>query len=101
MQLDNAVWRRFEEVLEFDLPNIEQIRKLLELKLRGVRRDFEISELEAVSSFKGMSYADIERVARRAIKEMILQGNEFLEIRHLESAQRRELARRKRLLGDK
>jgi SpoVK/Ycf46/Vps4 family AAA+-type ATPase len=101
MQLDHAVWRRFEEVLEFDLPNIEQIRKLLELKLRGVRRDFEISELEAVSSFKGMSYADIERVARRAIKEMILQGNEFLEIRHLESAQRRELARRKRLLGDK
>ncbi len=30
--LDTAVWRRFEEVLFFEPPNLEQIRRLLAMK---------------------------------------------------------------------
>lgn len=95
--LDSAVWRRFDEVLVFDLPNIEQLRRLLSVKLRGFRRDFEIEDAEFVSQLKGMSHADVERVLRRAAKDMIFSGKEFLSERHVQSAISREDARKSRL----
>lgn len=95
--LDPAVWRRFDEVLVFDLPNIEQLRRLLLAKLRGFRRDFEIEDAEFVSQLKGMSHADVERVLRRAAKDMIFSGKEFLSARHVQSAISREDARKSRL----
>lgn len=88
--LDHAIWRRFDEVLRFDLPNLEQIKRLLALKLSGIRRNFEADDHEIALLFKGMSHADIERVLRRAVKEMVLSGREFLEKTHLDEAMRRE-----------
>lgn len=91
--LDLAVWRRFEEVLLFEPPNLDQLRRLLSLKLRGVRREFEVEEDSVAALFKGMTHADVERVLRRAIKDMVLAGKEFLTARHLEAATRREAPR--------
>jgi SpoVK/Ycf46/Vps4 family AAA+-type ATPase len=92
--LDSAVWRRFDEVMFFEPPNLEQLRRLLTCKLRGLRREFKIESNEVVNLFKGMSHADVERVLRNAAKEMVLLGQEFLSERHLKSAIRREDARR-------
>ena len=97
--LDAAIWRRFDEVLVFESPNLEQLRRLLSIKLRGLRREFEIEEARITSMFKGMSHADVERVLRRAAKDMVLTGKEFLSERHLQSAIRREDARRARIQG--
>jgi len=94
--LDSAIWRRFDEVLVFDPPNSEQLKRLLAIKLKGVRREFEIDTGKIPSLFKGLSHADVERVLRRAIKDMVLSGNEFLTDRHLQAAIRREDARRNR-----
>ncbi|HWP58271.1 MAG TPA: ATP-binding protein [Candidatus Acidoferrales bacterium] len=94
--LDFAVWRRFEEVLVFEPPNLEQLRRLLALKLRGVRREFEVEDGAVTALFKGMTHADVERVLRRAIKDMVLAAQEFLTVRHLETAARRERPRQPR-----
>jgi AAA+ superfamily predicted ATPase len=94
--LDSAAWRRFEEVMLFLPPNLGQLRRLLALKLRGVRREFEVEEAAVTARFKGMTHADVERVLRRAIKDMVLAGQEFLTLRHLESATRRERPRQAR-----
>ncbi len=94
--LDSAVWRRFDEVLVFESPNLEQLRRLLSVKLRGLRREFEIEDARIAGLFKGMSHADVERVLRRAAKDMVLAGKEFLSERHLQIAIRREDARRAR-----
>lgn len=72
------------------MPNLEQIKRLLALKLSGIRRNFEADDAKVASLFKGMSHADIERVLRRAVKEMILSGREFLEKNHLNNALARE-----------
>jgi SpoVK/Ycf46/Vps4 family AAA+-type ATPase len=88
--LDSAIWRRFDETIKFELPDAAQIKGLLLNKLRGVRRNFEPAEVSVISKFKGMAHADIERILRRAIKEMVLQGREFLEIEHLDSSLARE-----------
>lgn len=95
--LDSAVWRRFDEVLVFEAPNLEQLRRLLSIKLRGLRREFEIEDARIAGLFNGMSHADVERVLRRAAKDMILSGKEFLSERHLKAAIRREDARRARV----
>lgn len=95
--LDSAVWRRFDEVLVFEPPNLEQLRRLLSIKLRGLRREFEIEDARIAGLFNGMSHADVERVLRRAAKDMILSGKEFLSERHLKAAIRREDARRARV----
>ncbi len=95
--LDSAIWRRFEEVLIFGLPTREQLAKLLSIKLRGVRRDFELDDERVLALFPDMSYADVERVLRHAIKDMILKGQEFLQLRHLEKARQRELNRKQQL----
>lgn len=97
--LDSAIWRRFEEVLVFGPPTREQLAHFLKIKLRGVRRDFELDDEQILSLFPDMTYADAERVVRHAIKEMILKGQEFLQFRHLEKAQQRELGRKRQLSG--
>lgn len=98
--LDSAVWRRFDEVLLFDLPNAEQLQHLLTVKLRGLRRDFEIEEAEFLPLLQGLSHADVERILRRAAKDMIFAGKEFLTERHIQTALNREKARRTRLKRD-
>ncbi len=90
--LDRALWRRFDEVVFFERPDGEEIRRLLEVKLRGVRRDFEVEDV--ASGFSGMAHADIERVLVRGIKSMALAGRDFLLAAHLESALAREEKRR-------
>lgn len=97
--LDLAIWRRFEEVVLFEPPNLEQVRRVLALKLRGVRREFDMEDTAVTTLFKGMTHADIERVLRRAIKDMILAGHEFLALRHLDSAVRREKPRQSKQRG--
>ena len=95
--LDSAVWRRFEEVLFLKPPTTAELRRLLAVKLRGVRREFEIGEVVDRGWFKGAAHADVERIVRRAVKEMVLAGEApRLCIGHLESARRREAARRRR-----
>lgn len=88
--LDKAVWRRFDEVIQFDAPTLDQIKRLLSIKLSGVRRNFEPDDTKIATLFKGMSHADIERVVRRAVKEMVLSGKEFLERQHIDSGLARE-----------
>jgi len=95
--LDYAIWRRFEEVLLFEIPTPEELRLLLHIKLRGVRRNFDTEDDLILSFFSNKAHADIERVLRRAIKEMILGGEEFLEVRHINKAIEREDARSGRI----
>lgn len=91
--LDSAIWRRFDEILEFKPPNAAQIKALLHLKLRAFRRSFEIDGPEVSLLFKGCSFAGIERIVRQAAKSMVLDGREFLDFTDLQFARRRERSR--------
>ena len=79
-----------DEVIRFEPPNLEQAKRLLALKLSGVRRNFETDDSKIAALFKGLSHADIERVLRRAVKDMVLSNREFLAKAHLEAALAKE-----------
>jgi SpoVK/Ycf46/Vps4 family AAA+-type ATPase len=91
--LDSAIWRRFDETIDFPLPTEDQIIQVLKLKLRGIRRQFELDDQELLSIFLGLSGADIERVVRRSVKRMILRNQEFLTIKDLKKSLEREKQR--------
>jgi len=84
--LDSAIWRRFDEIIEFPILGKNQLQGLLQLKLRGVRREFDLDSDELHNIFNGKSPAIIERIIRRAIKRMILKQKEFLTVRMLKHA---------------
>ena len=69
--LDQALFRRFDDVLRFDLPNNDEIRKLLELKLTKYATKNMITQ-EVVDFAKGLCHADITKACENAIKRAIL-----------------------------
>lgn len=91
--LDSALWRRFDEVLLLDKPNLEQLQTLLELKLRAVRHELDPTAEKTLGRFKGKSHADVERILARAIKAMLLSGREYLSTDLVEEALRSDEVR--------
>lgn len=78
--LDNAVWRRFEAVVPFNVPSVQDRVLLLRLFLRG----FDCAEL------------NIEAVARR----MVEATGSDIELLAIEAARRAVLAGRTAILND-
>lgn len=68
--LDKALFRRFDDIIYYDLPSEQEIIKLFKnnLKMFNVRFNIENIVDEAV----GLSHADIVRLTRDAIKESII-----------------------------
>lgn len=72
--LDRALFRRFDDVIHYDLPDDEQIIKLFKLKLDGYSAE-SICCNEVIESSKGLSHAELSLVCDDAIKDSILYGN--------------------------
>jgi hypothetical protein len=69
--LDPALWRRFDDVVEFPMPDAASRARLLRNLLNGVRFSGSLSKI--VKSMGSMSYADVERSTIEAVKTMILE----------------------------
>lgn len=71
--LDIAVWRRFDETLEFPFPNQEEIEKLIKLKLKNYKFDL-IDYENLILKLNNLSHADIEHICFDTIKYAVLNG---------------------------
>jgi SpoVK/Ycf46/Vps4 family AAA+-type ATPase len=69
--LDQALFRRFDDVLRFNLPTEKEIKKLFSLKLtKFAPKNFITPEIIALSI--GLCHADITKACENAIKQAIL-----------------------------
>ncbi|WP_017327565.1 AAA family ATPase [Synechococcus sp. PCC 7336] len=90
--LDNAIWRRFDEIIFFAKPDLKLRKKLLKCYLSRIRYsginlgDF-AAELEEATG------ADIERICIDTIKTVILRGDQELTHADLTAAVERYLER--------
>lgn len=75
--LDRALFRRFDDIIEFDLPDEEQIKVLLRSKLSGFKV-LKIRWAAAAKSSLGLSYADIVRAIEDAIKTALIEEREAI-----------------------
>jgi SpoVK/Ycf46/Vps4 family AAA+-type ATPase len=67
--LDSALWRRFDEVVGFDLPTLEERVALFDMKLRGVHHAVDLSAVAA--RLDGYNHAEVEAVALDSIRLMV------------------------------
>ncbi|MCS3650380.1 AAA family ATPase [Salinibacter ruber] len=71
--LDRAIWRRFDEVVGFDLPTESDLRRLIEKRLSPV--EFDSSHVDMlVGNLTGATFADAERVCLDVRKSCVLRG---------------------------
>lgn len=74
--LDQALFRRFDDVLHYSLPSSDDVQRLFEIKLGAFSPDFAPSEL-LVNKALSLSHAEIARVCDDAIKHSILNDVEL------------------------
>lgn len=71
--LDQALFRRFDDVLHYAMPSESEIVRLFDYKLKSYDRYFFVSS-DLVSKAKSLSHAEIIRACDDAIKHSILNG---------------------------
>jgi SpoVK/Ycf46/Vps4 family AAA+-type ATPase len=84
--LDEALFRRFDDVFAVPLPGKIEIEQLLALTLSGVERAKTICWNEVVDRLHGVSAAYVVRVAQAAAKSAVLCGKRIVEQEHFEVA---------------
>jgi SpoVK/Ycf46/Vps4 family AAA+-type ATPase len=91
--LDHAVYRRFDDVIEYQLPNAAQIADALRARMREFSdkgMDWKSLGTEA----GGLSYAEVARAADEAIKEAIIHDRTVVSQTELARALSERLAMR-------
>lgn len=71
--LDRALFRRFDDIIEFELPGIEEIKQLLRRRLAG-RKAKRMRWADLARASLGLSYADVARATEDAIKTALIEG---------------------------
>jgi AAA+ superfamily predicted ATPase len=71
--LDPAIWRRFDAVVEFTMPDIDQTRDLIESVIGTTGVDAALKQVLSLA-LSGSSFSDIERDLLRAKRESVIHG---------------------------
>ncbi|WP_207683056.1 AAA family ATPase [Desulfonema magnum] len=83
--LDSAIWRRFDAVIDYELPDEATRKHLFERYLRPIRRDQKIDISKAAKDSQGLSPADIKMIAAEAMKTVIIDSRNTLSMNDLET----------------
>jgi len=92
--LDHALFRRFDDVLEYELPQTENIIKALKAGLSAFKKAI-INWEQLADIAIGLSYADITRAVEEAMKNTII--NDLEKITHVDIL--KTLSERKSILN--
>lgn len=76
--LDQALFRRFDDVLHYMLPTHMEIKRLLEYKIKSYDENFTIPK-DVIKAADGLSHAEIARVCDDAIKNSILNDESITD----------------------
>lgn len=82
--MTKALFRRFDDVIYYTLPELgerEQLLRNLLASFTNKRFPFD----KAASEAKGLSQADIEHTCRNAMKEAILNGQKTVTVNSLQN----------------
>jgi SpoVK/Ycf46/Vps4 family AAA+-type ATPase len=93
--LDEALFRRFDDVVQYHVPSADEVKALLRMRLANYlesqRAHAELSEIAT-----GLSHAEIARAVTDAIKEAVMRGQENVAADSVRSLlQQRQVVRRR------
>jgi SpoVK/Ycf46/Vps4 family AAA+-type ATPase len=73
--LDKALFRRFDDIIQYPLPNDKEIAQLIAIQLKGYSIEKGKSLNAIAKEAVGLSFADISNACKDAIKEMIVHNS--------------------------
>ncbi|MCY4490450.1 MAG: ATP-binding protein [Thaumarchaeota archaeon] len=81
--LDKAVWRRFDDIIYFDLPDNKRRKMLFEKYLKVLRRDddFTLDHLSRMT--RNYSAADISQICENALRKCIIHDEKRVTKDHI------------------
>ncbi|MBX3620639.1 MAG: ATP-binding protein [Rhizobacter sp.] len=94
--IDEAVFRRFDDVVQYDVPSLDEIKALLRMRLANYLKSPE-EHVELTDVATGLSHAEISWAVNEAIKEAVMQDQDRVSadaVRRL--LQRRQASRQRR-----
>ncbi len=71
-RLDKALYRRFDDLVEFGLPGEDEIWSTIIARLSGVRTS-DLDQVKLLKASSGLSFAEITRACEEAVKEMLIR----------------------------
>lgn len=72
--LDRALFRRFDDIVQYELPTRAEVVAALKAKIAGAKPGTRIRWENLASRAVGLSYADITRAAEDALKHALIEG---------------------------
>jgi SpoVK/Ycf46/Vps4 family AAA+-type ATPase len=72
--LDPALFRRFDDLLAYSLPDSKLIKATIDRRLKQLPGEFRVSAATVAAAAKGFSYADVTRACDEAVKSLLLDG---------------------------
>lgn len=76
--LDPAIWRRFDDIIYYELPDKNIRQQLFEIYLKPIKKDADIDIDKVADMSEGFSPADIKMVAEEAMKIAIINSKSQL-----------------------
>jgi len=70
--LDPAVWRRFEMIIDFPMPTLDEVKQTIELHLKNDPDAMHWSDVLSRALY-GLSYAEVERELMQVRRQAVLQ----------------------------
>ena len=92
--LDRAVWRRFDDVIHYDMPDAGRRKELLARYLRVLRREGDLDLDGLAGETDGFSAADVARTCEEALRRAVVGGGDAVDedgVRRAISEQRRRI----------
>ncbi|WP_304333609.1 AAA family ATPase [Brachyspira innocens] len=77
--LDPAIWRRFDDIIYYDLPNDKTRRELFDKYIKIIKRKDDIDMEELVKKSKGLSASDIKMIVTEAIKISVINSKDEID----------------------
>ena len=84
--LDMGVWRRFDDIIYFDMPDKQRRKRIFKKYLRVLKKDKNLNFDKLAEETEGFSGADIEQVCLEALKMTILEGKNTITTKELNLA---------------
>lgn len=84
--LDKALFRRFDDFIEFPRPAEPQIKKVLENSFSSLHLNKEVNLSDFAIKMKGLSYAIVEKIANDAAKKAVINSHKEISSEDIEQA---------------
>ena len=93
--LDPAIWRRFDDVVYYNLPDEKTRQRIFENYLKSMKRKNDIDLVKFSKLSKGLSPADIKMITEEAMKIAIINAKNSISMNDVEIAVNKFIRREK------